>query len=150
MARDASSLLAICTSGTGRLINGLEHQNLLSGRVYHAMTLQFFLLLAPTDPTDHLTSPTGTYQTDSLNNCLHTLLQDMFTSMTSASKPHHVVDANGVVLGYSHFGMLASARWIKGEVAEALRAARLAEPGFSLTLVGHSMGAGTAAMVTMM
>lgn len=77
-------------------------------------------------------------------------LQDMFTSMTSASKPHHVVDADGVVLGYSHFGMLASARWIKAEVAAPLHAARAAEPGFSLTLVGHSMGAGTAAMLTMM
>lgn len=64
----------------------------------------------------------------------------MFTSMTSASKPHHVVDAEGVVLGYSHFGMLASARWIKGEVTAPLRAARAAVPGFNLTLVGHRAG----------
>ena len=77
-------------------------------------------------------------------------MQDMFTSMTSASKPHHVVDGRGVVLGHSHFGMLASARWIKGEVSAALRDARAAQPDFALTLVGHSMGAGTAAMLTMM
>ena len=38
------------------------------------------------------------------------LLQDIFTSLTGASKPHHVVDDKGVVLGYSHFGMLAAAR----------------------------------------
>lgn len=42
--------------------------------------------------------------------------QDMFTSMTSASKPHHVVDADGVTLGYTHFGMLAAARWIRAQV----------------------------------
>lgn len=40
----------------------------------------------------------------------------MFTSMTSASKPHHVVDADGVTLGYTHFGMLAAARWIRAQV----------------------------------
>lgn len=74
----------------------------------------------------------------------------MFTSMTSASKPHHVVDGRGVVLGHSHFGMLASARWIKGEVSTALRNARTLQPDYALTLVGHSMGAGTAAMLTMM
>jgi len=77
-------------------------------------------------------------------------LQDMFTSMTSASKPHHVVDGRGVVMGHSHFGMLASARWIKGEVSAALRNARASQPDYALTLVGHSMGAGTAAMLTMM
>ena len=70
--------------------------------------------------------------------------------MTSASKPHHVVDGRGVVLGHSHFGMLASARWIKGEVSAALRDARATQPDYALTLVGHSMGAGTAAMLTMM
>jgi cytochrome bd-type quinol oxidase subunit 1 len=43
-------------------------------------------------------------------------VQDMFTSMTSASKPHHVVDADGVTLGYTHFGMLAAARWIRAQV----------------------------------
>ena len=37
-------------------------------------------------------------------------VQDIFTSLTGASKPHHVVDEQGVVLGYSHFGMLAAAR----------------------------------------
>jgi hypothetical protein len=44
----------------------------------------------------------------------------MFTSMTSASKPHHVVDADGVTLGYTHFGMLAAARWIRAQVPSQL------------------------------
>lgn len=38
--------------------------------------------------------------------------QDMFTCLTSAVKPHHMTGSSGVVLGYSHFGMLAAARWI--------------------------------------
>lgn len=46
-----------------------------------------------------------------------------------ASKPHHLVDANGVVLGYSHFGMLASARWIKHRLSARLEAALADNPG---------------------
>jgi hypothetical protein len=76
--------------------------------------------------------------------------KDAFTSLTGASKPHHLVDSNNVVLGHAHFGMLAAARWLRGEVAPSLEAALAANPGFSLYLVGHSLGAGTAAMLTMM
>ncbi len=76
--------------------------------------------------------------------------KDAFTSLTGASKPHHVVDSNGVVLGYSHFGMLAAARWLKSQVTHHLEAALLANPGYKLYLVGHSLGGGTAAMLTMM
>eukprot|EP00208_Stichococcus_sp_RCC1054_P008688 CAMPEP_0206152198 /NCGR_PEP_ID=MMETSP1473-20131121/39206_1 /ASSEMBLY_ACC=CAM_ASM_001109 /TAXON_ID=1461547 /ORGANISM="Stichococcus sp, Strain RCC1054" /LENGTH=723 /DNA_ID=CAMNT_0053549757 /DNA_START=675 /DNA_END=2843 /DNA_ORIENTATION=+ len=77
-------------------------------------------------------------------------VKDMFTSMTSASKPHHVVDANGVTLGYTHFGMLAAARYIRAQVMDDLRAAMAANPDMRLQLVGHSMGAGCAAILTMM
>jgi hypothetical protein len=76
--------------------------------------------------------------------------KDAFTSLTGASKPHHVVDSNGVVLGYSHFGMLAAARWLKTQVKSHLEAALLANPGYKLYIVGHSLGGGTAAMLTMM
>jgi len=76
--------------------------------------------------------------------------KDAFTSLTGASKPHHVVDTNGVILGYSHFGMLASARWLKGEVGGALAQALAANPGYQLYIIGHSLGGGTAAMLTMM
>jgi hypothetical protein len=77
-------------------------------------------------------------------------LKDAFTSLTASSKPHHVFDSNGVVLGYSHFGMLAAARWLKSQVADKLVESLEANPGFRLHLVGHSMGGGTAAMLTMM
>lgn len=36
------------------------------------------------------------------------------------------------------------------QVMDELRAALLTNPGFRLQLVGHSMGAGTAAILTMM
>ncbi|KAK9825386.1 hypothetical protein WJX81_007825 [Elliptochloris bilobata] len=77
-------------------------------------------------------------------------VKDMFTSLTGASKPHHVVDEDGVVLGYSHFGMLAAARWILQETLEPLKAALAEQPTFQLRIVGHSLGAGAAALLTMM
>lgn len=76
--------------------------------------------------------------------------KDMFTSLTGASKPHHLVDANGVVLGYSHFGMLAAARWIKGQTRQLLEQALADNPGYRLKIIGHSLGGGTAALLTMM
>ena len=76
--------------------------------------------------------------------------KDAFTSLTGASKPHHVVDSNGVTLGYSHFGMLAAARWMKSEIANDLEMALVENPGMRLLIIGHSLGGGTAAMLTMM
>jgi hypothetical protein len=77
-------------------------------------------------------------------------IKDAFTSLTGASKPHHVVDSNDVTLGYSHFGMLAAARWLKGELMEALEEALRGAPGYSPMIIGHSLGGGAAAMLTMM
>ncbi|KAI8114590.1 hypothetical protein M9434_002711 [Picochlorum sp. BPE23] len=77
-------------------------------------------------------------------------VKDAFTSLTGASKPHHVVDSNGVTLGYSHFGMLAAARWMKSEVGEDFRHALETNPEYRPLVIGHSLGGGTAAMLTMM
>ena len=74
----------------------------------------------------------------------------MFTSLTGASKPHHIVNNAGVVLGYSHFGMLAGARWLLHEAREPLRQVLQSNPGLKVRIVGHSLGGGTAAMLTMM
>ncbi|RMZ52238.1 hypothetical protein APUTEX25_001628 [Auxenochlorella protothecoides] len=71
--------------------------------------------------------------------------KDMFTSLTGAAKPHHLVDGNGVVLGYSHFGMLAAARWDlppkTGATATnpALRAVQPREPMMLLEAVPQTM-----------
>lgn len=60
------------------------------------------------------------------------------------------VEVGDVVLGYAHTGMLAAARSLLKSVKEDLRKAMDANPGFSLQVVGHSMGGGTAALLTMM
>ena len=79
------------------------------------------------------------------------LLQDMFTSLTGTSKPHHMVDPeSGVVLGYSHFGMLAAARWLLQQLSGIMKQALNDHPGYKLKVIGHSLGGGTAAMLTMM
>ena len=77
-------------------------------------------------------------------------VKDAFTSLTGASKPHHVVDGNGVTLGYSHFGMLAAARWLKGELEGVFEQALRDTPGYGPLIIGHSLGGGAAAMLTMM
>lgn len=51
-------------------------------------------------------------------------------------KPHHVVTADGVTLGYSHLGMLAAARWLLSRTRGDLIAALDDHPGFSLRIVG--------------
>ncbi|DBA73228.1 TPA: hypothetical protein ACH3X1_011294 [Trebouxia sp. C0004] len=78
-------------------------------------------------------------------------LKDMFTSLTGTSKPHHMVDPDsGVVLGYSHFGMLAAARWLLQQLSGTMKQALNDHPGYKLKVIGHSLGGGTAAMLTMM
>lgn len=76
--------------------------------------------------------------------------KDMFTSLTGACKPHHLYDTNGVTLGYAHFGMLAAARYLKAQLQQDLQEALAANPGYQLKIVGHSLGGGTAALLTMM
>jgi hypothetical protein len=79
-----------------------------------------------------------------------TSMRDLFTSLSGTTKPHHVVGKDGLVLGYSHFGMLASARWIHRQVRPVLEEFLVENPSWSLRLVGHSLGAGTAALLCMM
>ena len=79
-----------------------------------------------------------------------TSLRDIFTSLSGTTKPHHVVGRDGVVLGYSHFGMLAAARWIHRQAKPTLEKFLEANPDWRLHLVGHSLGAGTAALLCMM
>lgn len=75
-------------------------------------------------------------------------MQDLFTSLTSASKPHHMLSESGVILGYSHFGMLAAARWVLQQTKDRLEQALTDHPGYPLQVIGHSLGAGTAALLT--
>ncbi|GIL77084.1 hypothetical protein Vretimale_3141 [Volvox reticuliferus] len=79
-------------------------------------------------------------------------MKDLFTSLAGAAKPHHVVDPDSgqPVLGYSHLGMLAAARWLARQATPVLQMALDASPGYQLRIVGHSMGGGAAALLTMM
>ena len=61
-----------------------------------------------------------------------------------------MMNDQGVVLGHSHFGMLAAARWIMSQTTEPLLAAVRGNPGYDLKIMGHSLGGGTAALLTMM
>eukprot|EP00210_Caulerpa_lentillifera_P007141 g6831.t1 len=76
--------------------------------------------------------------------------RDIFTSLSGAAKPHHTVCNSEVILGYSHFGMLAGARWILKHCQKFLIEAHEIDPDFKLIITGHSMGGGAAAMLTMM
>ena len=76
-------------------------------------------------------------------------VRDTVTSLTAHSKPHHLVDATGaVVLGRAHAGFLSTARWLAKTIKDDLLNALAENPGFELTIVGHSLGAGVAVVLT--
>eukprot|EP00850_Spirogloea_muscicola_P007452 SM000037S13587 [mRNA] locus=s37:767558:771644:- [translate_table: standard] len=79
--------------------------------------------------------------------------KDTLTCVTAAVVPFHhtVLDQSGVkqlVLGYAHCGMAAAARWIAKQAAPALREALRMHPTYHIRAVGHSLGGGTAALLT--
>ncbi|XP_024539564.1 uncharacterized protein LOC112349404 [Selaginella moellendorffii] len=52
--------------------------------------------------------------------------------------------------GYAHSGMLAAARWLMDNETTCLRDLLVANPEYRFVLVGHSLGAGTAALLCML
>ncbi|KAB1218339.1 Sn1-specific diacylglycerol lipase alpha [Morella rubra] len=80
-------------------------------------------------------------------------IKDTLTAATGAVVPFHhsVVHEGGVsnlVLGYAHCGMVAAARWIAKLASPCLIKALGEYPGYKLKIVGHSLGGGTAALLT--
>ncbi|OAY62626.1 Sn1-specific diacylglycerol lipase alpha [Ananas comosus] len=80
-------------------------------------------------------------------------VKDRLTAATGAEVPfHHVVLHEGsvrkVVLGYAHCGMVAAARWIAKRAIPCLRKAVLQYSDYKIKIIGHSMGAGIAAILT--
>ncbi|ONI15356.1 hypothetical protein PRUPE_3G038800 [Prunus persica] len=80
-------------------------------------------------------------------------IKDTLTAATGAVVPFHhsVVHEGGVsnlVLGYAHCGMVAAARWIAKLAKPCLLEALDQSPGYELKIVGHSLGGGTAALLT--
>ncbi|XP_004235552.2 uncharacterized protein [Solanum lycopersicum] len=80
-------------------------------------------------------------------------IKDTLTAATGAVVPFHhtVVHGGGVsnlVLGYAHCGMVAAARWIARLATPCLLKALSIYPEYKLKIVGHSLGGGTAAILT--
>lgn len=80
-------------------------------------------------------------------------IRDTLTAATGAVVPFHhtIVQEGGVsdlVLGYAHFGMVAAARWIAKLAAPCLAQALHTHPDYKIKIVGHSLGGGTAALLT--
>ncbi|CAN1828004.1 Diacylglycerol lipase-alpha [Linum perenne] len=80
-------------------------------------------------------------------------VKDTLTAATGAVVPFHhtVVNDGGVsnlVLGYAHCGMVAAARWISKLAIPCLKDAFSQYPDYKLKIVGHSLGGGTAALLT--
>eukprot|EP00249_Psilotum_nudum_P022303 c28464_g1_i2 orf=389-2542(-) len=80
-------------------------------------------------------------------------VKDTLTAATGALVPFHhtVLDEGGVsnlVLGYAHCGMVAAARWIAQLATPVLVKALTDHPTYRIKIVGHSLGGGTAALLT--
>ncbi|KAL2234832.1 uncharacterized protein LOC105163073 [Sesamum indicum] len=80
-------------------------------------------------------------------------VKDTLTAVTGVVVPfHHTVVCGGgvsnLVLGYAHCGMVAAARWIAKLATPLLLTALDSYPDYKLKIVGHSLGGGTAALLT--
>ncbi|KAL9257208.1 Diacylglycerol lipase-alpha-like protein [Drosera capensis] len=80
-------------------------------------------------------------------------IKDTLTAATGAVVPFHhsVLHEGGIsnlVLGYAHCGMVAAARWIAKLSTPCLLKALDERPDYKIRIVGHSLGGGTAALLT--
>ncbi|XP_076902119.1 uncharacterized protein LOC143556753 [Bidens hawaiensis] len=80
-------------------------------------------------------------------------IKDTLTAATGGVVPfHHSVLHDGgisnLILGYAHCGMVAAARWIAKLSIPFLLESLKENPGFEVKVVGHSLGGGTAALLT--
>ncbi|GLT45726.1 hypothetical protein SLA2020_195370 [Shorea laevis] len=110
-------------------------------------------------PKAGLLKPAFTIIRDNSSKCFLLLIRgthsikDTLTAATGAVVPfHHLVLHDGgisnLVLGYAHCGMVAAARWIAKLSAPCLLDALGEYPDYKIKIVGHSLGGGTAALLT--
>ncbi|KAM6585402.1 hypothetical protein CsatB_012404 [Cannabis sativa] len=111
------------------------------------------------EPKAGILKPAFTILVDHNTECFLLLIRgthsikDTLTAATGAVVPFHhsVVHEGGVtdlVLGYAHCGMVAAARWIAKLATPCILKALGQNPGYKLKIVGHSLGGGTAALLT--
>ncbi|CBI22953.3 hypothetical protein VitviT2T_006057 [Vitis vinifera] len=110
-------------------------------------------------PKAGLLKPAFTILCDRNSKCILLLIRgthsikDTLTAATGAVVPfHHSVLHDGgiinLVLGYAHCGMVAAARWIAKLSTPFLLKSLEEHPSFNVKIVGHSLGGGTAALLT--
>ncbi|XP_023000147.1 uncharacterized protein LOC111494430 [Cucurbita maxima] len=110
-------------------------------------------------PKAGILKPAFTIIRDSNSKCFLLLIRgthsikDTLTAVTGAVVPfHHSVLHDGgisnLVLGYAHFGMVAAARWIAKLSTPFLLKGLDEFPDYKIKIVGHSLGGGTAALLT--
>ncbi|KAK4737636.1 hypothetical protein R3W88_001333 [Solanum pinnatisectum] len=110
-------------------------------------------------PKAGLLKPAFTIIKDRNLNCFLLLIRgthsikDTLTAVTGAVVPFHhsVLDDGGIsnlVLGYAHCGMVAAARWIAKLSMPFLVKVLEENPEYEIKVVGHSLGGGTAALLT--
>ncbi|XP_042490682.1 uncharacterized protein LOC122070565 [Macadamia integrifolia] len=111
------------------------------------------------EPKAGILKPAFTILVDDDTQCFLLLIRgthsikDTLTAATGAVVPFHhtIVDGGGVrnlVLGYAHCGMVAAARWIAKLATPCLLKALEKHPDYKIKIVGHSLGGGTAALLT--
>ncbi|KAJ4844976.1 hypothetical protein Tsubulata_011710 [Turnera subulata] len=110
-------------------------------------------------PKAGLLKPAFTVMHDRDSKCFLLLIRgthsikDTLTAVTGAVVPfHHSVLHDGgisnLVLGYAHCGMVAAARWIAKLSTPCLLKGLAEYPDHNVKIVGHSLGGGTAALLT--
>ncbi|KAL3505679.1 hypothetical protein ACH5RR_031061 [Cinchona calisaya] len=110
-------------------------------------------------PKAGLLKPAFTILCDKYSKCILLLIRgthsikDTLTAATGAVVPfHHSVLHDGgisnLVLGHAHCGMVAAARWIAKLSTPILLKAVYENPDHEVKIVGHSLGGGTAALLT--
>ncbi|KAK7264667.1 hypothetical protein RJT34_32277 [Clitoria ternatea] len=110
-------------------------------------------------PKAQLLKPAFTIIRDTSSKCFLLLIRgtqsikDTLTAATGAVVPFHHSILNdeaisNLVLGYAHCGMVAAARWIAKLCTPTLLKALNECPDFNVKIVGHSLGGGTAALLT--
>ncbi|XP_073308697.1 uncharacterized protein [Primulina huaijiensis] len=110
-------------------------------------------------PKAALLKPAFTILRDENSKCFLLLIRgthsikDTLTAALGAVVPfHHSVLHDGgisnLVLGYAHCGMVAAARWIAKLSTPTLLKALEQNPDYDVKIVGHSLGGGTAALLT--
>lgn len=111
------------------------------------------------EPKAGILKPAFTILLDKKQKCFLLLIRgthsikDTLTAATGAVVPFHhtVLHGGGVsdlVLGYAHCGMVAAARWIAKLATPCLSKAVHKYPDYRIKVVGHSLGGGTAALLT--